>query len=481
MDNKIIRSFIFLAVLGACASSHGQKFRITDLGALGAGDSSSATGINNSGQIACNGTAAFLYSNGSFTNLGSLGGGDSSAIGVNASGQVVGESALPGGFIYPAFLYSNGTMQNLGILGSGSEAIGTGINASGIVVGWSDTSGGGNPHAFIYSAGMLQDLGTFGGESSYAYAINTAGQIVGYSDSSAGEFGFIYQNGGLTKLPTIGGQQTVPTAINDAGQVVGYSETTSYWEHAFLYSNGAITDLGILGGYASKATGINASGQIIGITDTNGPQVPFLYENGVMTDLTTLIDSTGAGMTITEVNGINDHAQIVGQAYLAGGVFHAVLLTEYFVDEPTSYSIYRGVYYSGSLSSLFSIDSDYLEVLTGPTLNPQEPPVSVIVNGTSTVASVTDLRLSMTDHVNTPGLTQTIELWDYVASAWVKAGSKTATTSNSSQTVIATNPSRFVQTGTNAIRARVSWKQTGPTLIYRWAAYMDQVVWNVSP
>ena len=54
------------------------------------------------------------------------------------------------------------------------------------MVGWSNIKNG-NPHAFRYSGGVMTDLKTLignptiGDNSSYAYAINDAGQIVGSS------------------------------------------------------------------------------------------------------------------------------------------------------------------------------------------------------------------------------------------------------------------------------------------------------------
>ena len=57
-------------------------------------------------------------------------------------------------------------------------------NSAGQIVGYSNTLSGQN-HAFLWDAvNGLQDLGTLGGLTSYAYGINDAGQIVGKASNN---------------------------------------------------------------------------------------------------------------------------------------------------------------------------------------------------------------------------------------------------------------------------------------------------------
>ena len=143
-----------------------------------------AYGINNSGQIVGYGHSGnFLYSGGTAITFGSL---SSVPYGINNSGQVVGS-----GYNNHAFLYSGGTMSDLGTLGGDNVSYGYGINNSGQVVANSRYSGaGGASHAFLYIWGTLMDLNSLittnpGFTLQYAQAINDNLQIVGFGDGHA--------------------------------------------------------------------------------------------------------------------------------------------------------------------------------------------------------------------------------------------------------------------------------------------------------
>src|SRR5713101_554943 len=83
----------------------------------------------------------------------------------------------------------------------------------------------------------MRDLGRLGG-SSYAYAINNAGQVVGCYESGAGNFqAFLWtESGGMQDLGTLGGGSSAASGINSEGQVVGWSVTSAGDAHAFLWT-----------------------------------------------------------------------------------------------------------------------------------------------------------------------------------------------------------------------------------------------------
>jgi probable HAF family extracellular repeat protein len=108
-----------------------------------------------------------------------------------------------------------------------------------------------------------------------------------------------------------------------------------------------MTDLGTLGG-SSYAYGINDSGTIVGYSWTPNGDHPhaFVYLNGVMIDLNSLIPS-GAGWELLEAYGINNTGQIVGEG-LWNGQAHAFRL------DP---ALPPGIRTFGMLGTPFSITS----------------------------------------------------------------------------------------------------------------------------
>ncbi len=323
----------------------------------------------------------------SITDLGSLGNG-AKGYGINANGQVTGGSYTSqavqvqcpprqyGGqkkcYVHPehAFLWSNGSMNDLGTVG-GLSSEGLAVNLSGEVAGWSDTKNGAQD-AFVTSKSKMIDLGAIGplvGWESSATGINDFGEVVGWWGFNPGDHAFLYSNGTVTTLPDLSsysGGESAAAGINNNHEIVGVSDDVNGNNHAVLWQNGQITDLGTLGGATSHANAINNNGVIVGISDTSTTSIGadyFLDSNGAMTDLTSATNGAnptsingstefvtsaafvysngvlqnlnnlipaGSGYTLIEATAINDNGQIVAIAQSSGSaVYHTVLLTPY--------------------------------------------------------------------------------------------------------------------------------------------------------
>lgn len=204
---------------------------------------------------------------------------------------------------------NSATFVDLGTLGgSGSQA--NAINNSGTVVGWAQNAQQVR-RPFSWQGTQMVDLPTPGFPSAEAEAINDAGVIVGVAfDSNSGDHPIVWQNGVATELPSPMGFGAA-FDINDRGDIVGRVLVPPGFARAAIWSEGQLIVLGVLGtGFHSVARAVNEAGQVVGGTDTdcntnNCRPHAFLWENGVMTDLTPTAYSAGA-------NDINERGQIVG-------------------------------------------------------------------------------------------------------------------------------------------------------------------------
>lgn len=101
---------------------------------------------------------------------------------------------------------------------------------------------------------------------------------------------------------------SIATAISDNGKVAGYAYVTQSVQHPFLWENGVMTDLGdVPGGTGhSQATGVNNDGQVV-VNSYFGYGPAFIWQNGMMNGL----GSLSLAGSIGAAHGINDRGQVV--------------------------------------------------------------------------------------------------------------------------------------------------------------------------
>jgi probable HAF family extracellular repeat protein len=328
-------------------SANAQTYSIVDLGTLEGGGNSFSTGINNAGQVV--GWAhtdpsnliwhATLWSEGTLTDLGTLGGKLSSATGINDAGMISGNSEDLTGYRPVTW---NGTTQTELATPPGANSVANGINNAGQVVGSTGalaTIWNGTTPTYLYGPPQVGGISP----ASAGNGINNRGEVVGSSTISGylpygdGAAATVWNGTTPTQLGTVGsGGQGGASGINDMGQVVGANTMGSTSaSHATLWNGTTPTDLGVLGGVISSANAINNSGEVTGMSQppTNLvviDTIAFLYSNGRMTDLNALIDPKdplNQTLVLSRGNGINDSGWIAADGVsVSTGITHAYLI-----------------------------------------------------------------------------------------------------------------------------------------------------------
>jgi probable HAF family extracellular repeat protein len=169
----------------------------------------------------------------------------------------------------------DGTRTAFPRLGSGDLSLPMAISPSGVIAAEADETPGGTRECVLYAGGQFQVLGVLAA-----------------------------------------GGWCVPVAINAAGHVVANSADAAGQYRATLFRDGQIIDLGTLGGAWAMPSGINRKDVVVGTSNTKvgTKSAPFIWSNGTMRNLQSLLDPSAAGWTLHDTTGIGDDGRITGYA-----------------------------------------------------------------------------------------------------------------------------------------------------------------------
>jgi probable HAF family extracellular repeat protein len=234
-------------------------------------------------------------------------------------------------YLHHGFRWKDGVKTDLGALpGSNSSSVfwidDRGLAVGGSLNGITDPLTGWNEeHAVLWKDDQIIDLGTLGGNESQADSINGRGQIIGFAANSVPDslpsplgapgFGtqqraFMWHEGMMHDLGTLGGPDSIALLLNEGGQVSGWSYVDSNNNattgiptiDSFIWSNGTMVDLGNFGGTITYIQWLSQHGEIVGQSNLAGDQIfhPYLWSKGVLTDLGTLGGDFGNALWVNE-------------------------------------------------------------------------------------------------------------------------------------------------------------------------------------
>lgn len=234
------------------------------------------------------------------------------------------------------FLWRTGHMSALPTVG-GNNGQASAINSRGEVVGFSETANADPtcPPTPI-TVPVLWEKGAGGHQAhplplvgtdpdGVAFGVNDHGQAVGYSGNCiAATHAVTWKNNTVHVLQDLKGTRSnVAFVINNRGQIAGKvrSADDSTYVAALWEPDGTLTNLGILpGDFAAFATGINDRGQVVGnnFDSSFNWAHGFIWQNGVMTDINALIPAD-SNLFVINASNINERGQISGMATVQSG------------------------------------------------------------------------------------------------------------------------------------------------------------------
>jgi probable HAF family extracellular repeat protein len=229
-------------------------------------------------------------------------------IAINNGGLVVGQ-----GNNNQAFLWNQGTYTNLGTLG-GNQSYANDINDGGVVVGWSYDSSG-KQKSFKWD-GVLTNLDSSTTLEGAAEAINNNDEIVGWrtNGTTFKAFGWDSINADGELLFSNEAQSLKALGINNFGEVVGITVGSGnqgfYWngtDDVGNYSHG-------IGPFYSPLAGINIAGITAGERQNQAHYRPVDQRN-------ILIGKLLPSDTSSAALGLNDNGIIVGESTHKGFFF----------------------------------------------------------------------------------------------------------------------------------------------------------------
>jgi probable HAF family extracellular repeat protein len=285
--------------------SAGVPCRLNKLGAV-----AGSTGDSPSGE-----TRATIWNPHGFRRiLGKLEGGEySSASGINDAGEIAGAANLASSIV-PFVMTPMRGFERIPLLPGDNCGQASGINRDGHVAGYSSGPSGKKAFRWRPTAGV-RNLGILpSGNYSSACDINDRDEVAGTSGSAAGDRAVLWtKTGSVRDLGTLPGDtSSEASAINNNGDVVGYSKGLRGMR-AFLWTQATgMQDLGMLpGGNSSRALGINDMGAVVGSSTSSSGDRAFIWTKPAgMRDLNSAAPVT-PGVVFVEAHAINNTGQIL--------------------------------------------------------------------------------------------------------------------------------------------------------------------------
>jgi hypothetical protein len=186
------------------------------------------------------------------------------------------------------------------------------------------------------------------------------------------------------------------------------------------------------------------------------------------------IPATLSGQQTAVYDGVLPNTNVTGA--LDAGANVAIFVPNYPV---TSFTVAPGIILSGTLADVQTADNNYIVARPGVVLTTLQAPL--IATATATLPSTlpTSLSIDIETAGSQGGLTQRIEVFNYDSGLYELADFGALSTTDTNINIsITTNAPDYVDSGTGQVKVRMSYRQSGPVLVYPWTVRFDHIEWT---
>jgi hypothetical protein len=145
---------------------------------------------------------------------------------------------------------------------------------------------------------------------------------------------------------------------------------------------------------------------------------------------------------------------------------------------PTTVATFAGIAQGGNLDSVTRIDSNRFSVRNSPALFSGGPNAGVTMDFVTGVTALTSLSVEFNGSCTAvPGgsIEQKIELFNVNTNLWESVDARASSTTEATVSVnVGGTLSRFFNASTRTVRARIGWRQTGPTTSGTWNGLVNR-------
>jgi hypothetical protein len=189
---------------------------------------------------------------------------------------------------------------------------------------------------------------------------------------------------------------------------------------------------------------------------------------------TRAFDNTGKGETaIGAIDFFSLGASVV--------YYDNIILQPVVEYEPQLLTVFRGFYSSGGLQDVYSSDDAYLKFNPGITIIAEDPPVWLVFDFEASADAEGNVRAIVETSANTPGLTQTVQAFNWTTQRFDDYSSSSVSFNRDSVDYLEFPSNDYVHPISGAVQLGIRVNRAGPKLLFPWTFCVDTAVICIDP